>query len=70
VRNLFVLAALILGTSPMAMAGEGCGFRCDNACPLAQQANVLRARGSEALAASQLVRADWVARIAKNLDKI
>lgn len=54
-----------------AFAGEQeCGFSCENACPLAQQANTHRAGGTEAVAASEVVRADVAKLVETNLDRI
>ncbi|MEO6710758.1 MAG: hypothetical protein ABIP42_14350 [Planctomycetota bacterium] len=61
---LFVLAAPVIANEAFK------GFRCENECPLAQQANSHRAFGTEALAASTAVRAYVSASVEKNLLKI
>ena len=68
-KKLFALAVLAALAFP-AVAGDDGGFTCTNACPLAQQANVRRATGSEAVAASAVVRADVAAAVARNLERI
>ena len=72
-----LLAALLLALAVVpATAGEDCGtcplggFSCDNACPLAQQVNLHRATGTEALLVAPRVRQAWVAVVARNLEKI
>ena len=72
-KKLFAAIALTgaVALALPAFAGEtDCGFTCDNACPLAQQANTRRAAGTEAIAASTVMRADVVAQVARNLDRI
>jgi hypothetical protein len=71
-RSLALLAVVALLAAP-AVAGEGCGltgFDCDNQCPLAHQANELRALGAEGLAVTSKVQADFAARVTANLRRI
>lgn len=69
-RKLFALAALAALALP-AVAGDCLGgYACNNACPLAKQANSLRAYGSEALATSLVVRAETWAAVERNLARI
>jgi hypothetical protein len=69
-KTLFVLSTLFALAGPV-IAGEAFkGYRCENECPLAQQANSHRAFGMEALAASTAVRAYIAASVEKNLLKI
>ena len=56
-----------------ALAGETClvsSYRCENACPLAKQANVHRSFGTEALVASKVARADLSQVVVCNLARI
>jgi hypothetical protein len=71
-KKLFALAALAALALP-ALAGGDClktGYRCENACPLAEQANVLRSFGTEALTASAVARADFSKAVVDNLARI
>jgi hypothetical protein len=71
-KKLFAIAALAVLAVP-AVAGDKClvsSYRCQNACPLAQQANVHRSFGSEALVASKVARADLSAVVVGNLARI
>ena len=76
-RTLAFLALLALVASP-AFAGDcgSCGgssvsgFDCENMCPLAHQANALRAVGHEAKAIGSKVRSDLTATVVANLSKI
>ena len=65
----FVLLAASALTPPPApaSAGEVTGCDCQNACPLAQEANRHRATGAEAVLVSKVVRADFVRAVVKNL---
>jgi hypothetical protein len=66
---LFALAVLA-GAVP-ALAGECVsGFSCNNECPLAQQANKLRAAGTESYAVAPSVRAVVAAEVARNLARV
>ena len=74
---LFALALALAGVayagdcgSCPAGAGGLAGFSCDNHCPLAQQANAMRAVGGETLAVRCKVQADHAAVVAKNLSRI
>jgi hypothetical protein len=70
--KLFAAAALA-ALALSALAGGDCtvaSFRCNNACPLAKQANVCRSFGSEALASSQVARADVSRVVLDNLARI
>jgi hypothetical protein len=62
-----IVAALVV---PALAGGEGKGFRCDNCCPLAQEANLRRSYGLESQSASKVARADVVAAVEKNLSKV
>lgn len=71
-KSLFVVAALAALALP-AFAGERClwtGYRCENACPLAQKANVHRSFGTEAVVASKVAAADLSAVVVANLARI
>jgi hypothetical protein len=74
-KTLLALAFLA-GLALPALAGDEpagrCldGFDCDNACPLAHQANERRATGTEALALSPALRSDLAAQLRRNLGKI
>jgi len=70
-KRLFAVAALAALTFP-AFAGEclSTGYRCENACPLAKQANVCRSFGYEALASSRIARADVSKVVVGNLARI
>ncbi|HUR29009.1 MAG TPA: hypothetical protein VM509_12540 [Planctomycetota bacterium] len=69
-KTMSVFALLVVLATPVFAYEAFKGFRCDNACPLAQTANSHRANGTEALAASSVARADVALRIEKNLAKI
>ncbi len=74
-KKLFAVAALAALVLPATLVagGESClktGYRCQNACPLAKQANVCRAYGTEALASSRIARADLAAVVVDNLARI
>ncbi len=75
-KKLFAILALT-GLAFSAQAGESCEakaslatFRCANACPLAKEANSLRAFGNEALAISTVVRAELADAVEANLARI
>lgn len=78
-KKLFATLAVTVLAIP-ALAGESCelqassraltAFRCENRCPLAAEANVLRANGSEALAASKVARAELALAVEQNLARI
>jgi hypothetical protein len=70
-KKLIAVAALAVLAVP-ALAGDWLskGYRCDNACPLAQKANYCRSWGIEALAGSKLVRADLSQAVVANLARI
>ena len=71
-KKLFALAALAALAVP-ALAGDKClvtSYRCENACPLAKQANVHRSFGTEALVASKVARADLAEVVVGNLARI
>lgn len=65
-----VLALGLLALGAPALAGGLAGYTCDNACPLAKQANDLRATGCEAAPVSTVVRNDVATTVADNLDRI
>jgi len=69
-KTLFVLSTLIVLAAPAVAREAFKGFRCDNECPLAQQANSHRSLGTEAQSTSNVVRADVAATIEKNLSRI
>jgi hypothetical protein len=69
-RKLFALALLAALAFPAVAGDTGDGYECQNHCPLAQQANTHRAPGTEAVAASAVVRADVARVIERNLDRI
>lgn len=73
--SLAVLTLLSLSVArafvESARAGEcESGFRCDNVCPLAQQANKHRATGIEAVASASAVRAARVAEVLRMLKQV
>jgi hypothetical protein len=61
-----------LGPDPGGGRGDGDdgGYRCDNACPLAKEANGLRSTGREALTAAPSLRAALAAAVERNLGRI
>jgi hypothetical protein len=73
---LFLLAvlaaslALPVGAEESAPRGALTGFDCENLCPLAHQANALRALGGEALTVDGSVHKDLVQLVRKNLGRI
>ena len=70
-KKLFAVALVAAAFALPAIAGDtGDGYECQNCCPLAQQANTHRAGGTEAVAASVVVRADVAKIVEKNLDRI
>jgi hypothetical protein len=74
-KKLFAVAAFAaLAVPALALAGgDKClqsSYRCENACPLAQQANVRRSFGTEAPVASKVARADVAAVVVGNLARI
>jgi hypothetical protein len=72
-KKLFAVAALAALVVPAFAGGDKClvsSYRCENACPLAKQANYRRSFGTEALVASRVARADLAATVVSNLAKI
>ena len=65
-RTLATVVATVALALPAA-AGTLEGYRCENECPLAQEANSQRAYGLEAGATSAIVKADVAAEIEANL---
>ena len=70
-KKLIAVTALAVLAVP-ALAGDylNKGYRCENACPLAQEANYCRSFGLEAFASSRLVRADVSRTVVANLARI
>lgn len=71
-QKMFAIVALAALALP-ALAGGDCltsGYRCENACPLAEQANVLRSFGTEAYVSSGIARADVSKVVVGNLARI
>ena len=69
-RKTLTLAALLLAAvAPAAWACDEFAD-CQNACPLAKEANQHRSTGTEAVLASALVQKDEIARVVKNLSRI
>ena len=70
-KKLIAVAALAVLAVP-ALAGDclSKGYRCQNQCPLATEANYCRSYGMEALAGSKLVRADFSKTVVANLARI
>ena len=71
-KKLFAVAALAALAFP-ALAGDTClktSYRCENACPLAKQANYHRSFGTESLVASKVARADLAEVVVGNLARI
>lgn len=66
----FALTAALAALAVPAFAGAGEGYRCENACPLAVEANAHRAYGTEAQTASLVVRAEVVREVEANLARI
>lgn len=72
-KKLFAVAALAALAIPALAGGDTClksTYRCENACPLAKQANVCRSFGTEAPAASKVARAELAAVVVGNLARI
>ena len=72
-KKLFAVAALAALAIPALAGGDRClmtSYRCENACPLAKQANVHRSFGTEALATSKIARADLAEVVVGNLARI
>lgn len=69
-KKVFAIAALAALAVPALAGGMGDGYQCDNACPLAKQANVCRSFGTEALVASKVVRNDLNQVVLGNLARI
>ena len=66
-----LLAMAAFAALAVAAPGDGLsGYACDNHCPLAKQANLHRAYGSEAVAVSVTARADLVESVERNLLRI
>jgi hypothetical protein len=61
------LAALLV---PAIAGGEIGGFRCDNMCPLATEANLHRSLGMESRATSKVVRAELAQAVERNLARV
>jgi hypothetical protein len=69
-KPLFVLPMLVALARP-ALAEKGfTGFPCENECPLAQQANLHRSFGTEALMASAAARTELVQRVESGFHRI
>ena len=69
-QRLFVLPMLIVLAAPALAEKPFQGFRCENECPLAQDANLRRSFGTEAQVASAVVRSDLASRVERNLGRI
>jgi hypothetical protein len=72
-KRLFVVAALAALVAPALAGDEAClqtGYRCQNECPLAREANMHRSFGTEAFVASQIARADLTETVVRNLARI
>jgi hypothetical protein len=69
-QKLLVLPALVVLALPVLAEKGFSGFRCENECPLAQQANLRRSFGTEAAVASTVVRSEVVASVERNLSRI
>lgn len=72
-KKLFAIAALAaLAVPAIAVGGDclGSEYRCENACPLAEQANSLRSYGFEAVRSSEIARADYSQVVVSNLARI
>jgi hypothetical protein len=77
VRKFVLTLALAALAFVPAVARAQCGgsastsdYRCTNQCPLAKQANLRRAKGTEACATSDSVRNAVAKTVARNLDRI
>jgi hypothetical protein len=62
--------AVAIALPGLVLAGEDCGFRCTNQCPLAKQANEHRSQGEEAARGSETVRRDVAKQVVSNLARI
>lgn len=69
-KLLSVLPILVLAAAPVLAREAFRGFRCDNECPLAQQANTHRAYGTEAQITSTVIRADVATAVEANLARL
>ena len=68
-QRIAMLAVLVL--SLPAQAGSALqGYRCDNECPLAKQANLHRSSGTEALVVSKTMKAEVAAAVERSLAKV
>jgi len=68
--RMLIVAALVAALMPAALAGDVAGYRCDNVCPLATEANLHRSYGMEARACSKIARADIATTVERNLARI
>ena len=71
-RQWVLALAVAAATATSAAIAGDCsdGYRCDNACPLAKEANELRSMGREALTAAPSLRAAMAATVERNLARI
>jgi len=69
-KTMSLLSALVALALPVLAEKSSQGFRCENECPLAQQANLHRSYGSEALLASAGARVELTARVERSLARI
>ncbi len=67
-----ILAAAALAVLSLPVWAGDClsSYQCANSCPLAQEANLHRSYGSEAVVSSKLVRAEITATVKANLARI
>ncbi len=69
-KKLIVLPVLVALALPVLAETSFQGYRCENECPLAQQANLHRSYGTEALLASAGARSELTARVELRLARI
>lgn len=69
-QKFLAMSALVVLALPV-LAGNGFeGFRCENECPLAKQANLHRSYGTEATASSAVLRSAVAMRVEASLSRI
>ena len=68
-QRIAIFAVLVLSL-PAHAGGALQGYRCDNECPLAKQANLHRASGTEARTVSKTVQADVATAVERHFAKV
>ncbi len=69
-KKFLVTAALTVLALPAIAVDDVGGYRCENSCPLASQANALRAYGLEAPIASVVMRSELAEELEASLARI